>query len=445
MAPTTEPHPNATLWAQATAIQSIRSLVPVVLEFKGTVFPKWRMFFTIAVTTYALEDHLTTATPSTDATWLRLNAMVLRWLYASMSMDIVDLVMPSDVTKATAYTVWNAVLGLFSDNKKNREIYLAEEFRSIKQEDRSITDYLHLQKTAADALAEVGASVSDEDLVTNVIKGLHERIDSVGDNAPLITPYPSFLQFRNMLLLHEMKASRRFGNTSASAFYSTKAPASTPPHGGGQSSGAGGGASQGAGGGQPWRPPVNAHNPHVSGYGRNRGQEQEPGTGSLLGRGPAPRAHAHMTAVNHGYGAPPPGYGAPPSSYGVPPYGAPPTGIAPHVHAHFATPPTSAPSWDTAALSQHFTNMALQQLQPEWVMDSGATAHLSSNAGILNSLSPHPMYRHVVVGDGSTVPVTTSGHSSLPSNLPNHPLHLRHVLVTPRIIKNLISVHQIFF
>ena len=52
------------------------------------------------------------------------------------------------------------------------------------------------------------------------------------------------------------------------------------------------------------------------------------------------------------------------------------------------------------------------------------------------------MYRHVVVGNGSTVPVTTSGHSSLPSFFPNRPLHLRHVLVTPNIIKNLISVRQ---
>ena len=63
MAPPPEPHPNAHLWAQATAIQSVRSLVPVVLDFKSNVFPKWRTFFTIAVTTYALEDHLTTTTP----------------------------------------------------------------------------------------------------------------------------------------------------------------------------------------------------------------------------------------------------------------------------------------------------------------------------------------------------------------------------------------------
>ena len=132
--------------------------------------------------------------------------------------------------------------------------------------------------------------------------------------------------------------------------------------------------------------------------------------------------------------APPAAPGTHYGGYGSVPYGA----ALPYV-----APPTPAPSWDTAALAQHFTNMTLQQPAPEWVMDSGATAHLSSDAGILSSLSHHPIYRHVVVGDGSTVPVTTSGHSSLPSLFPNRPLHLRHVLVTPSIIKNLISVRKL--
>ena len=188
--PPPEPHPHAHLWAQATAIQNVRSLVPIVLDLKVLTFPKWRTFFLMAVTTYALEDHLTTEKPPTDPTWLRLDATVLRWLYGSMAMDIVDLVMAAD---ATAFTVWTAIAGLFNDNQKSREIYLAEAFRTIRQEDRSIADYLLLQKTAADALVEVGAPVSDSDLVTNVIKGLHEDYDNITDLAPLLKPYPSFL------------------------------------------------------------------------------------------------------------------------------------------------------------------------------------------------------------------------------------------------------------
>jgi hypothetical protein len=123
----------------------------------------------MAITTYALEDHLTSDKPSTDTTWLRLNALVLRWLYGSMAMDIVDLVMPTstatDAPIATANMVWLSVHGLFNDNKKTHEVYLAEEFRNVKQGDISVGDYLNRQKATADTLAEAGAPVSDSDLV----------------------------------------------------------------------------------------------------------------------------------------------------------------------------------------------------------------------------------------------------------------------------------------
>jgi hypothetical protein len=97
--------------------------------------------------------------------------------------------------------------------------------------DLSVGDYLNRQKAVSDALAEVGAPVSDSDLVTNVIKGLNERFDSVADIAPLLTPFPTFLNFRNMLLLQEMKVAHRTANTSASAFIA-KGPVPPPLAGG---------------------------------------------------------------------------------------------------------------------------------------------------------------------------------------------------------------------
>jgi hypothetical protein len=146
-------------------------------------------------------------------------------------------------------------------------------------------------------------------------------------------------------------------------------------------------------------------------------------------------ASAYGTAT---YGAPPGvGHGAPYSApYGAP-YGAPFTGIVSHT-----APSASAQSWDTSVLAQHFNNLTLQPPPPEYVFDSGATAHLVNDAGILSSLSPHPIYRHVTIGDGSSVPVSSSGHASFPSFFSNRPLYLRDVLVTPRIFKNLISVRQ---
>jgi hypothetical protein len=201
----------------------------------------------MAVTTYALEDHLTSVKPSTNATWLRLDALVLCWLYGSMDLDLVNLVMPTstaaDAPVATTNTVWLAVHGLFNDNKKTREVYLAEEFWNVKQGDLSVGDNFNCHKAAADALVTnvTKAPVFDSDLVTNVIKGLDERFNSVADITPLLTPFPIFLNFHNMLLLQEMKVARHTANTSDSAFLA-KGPASPPPDGGLPPPSTGGGA-----------------------------------------------------------------------------------------------------------------------------------------------------------------------------------------------------------
>nr|GEW15293.1 ribonuclease H-like domain-containing protein [Tanacetum cinerariifolium] len=73
-------------------------------------------------------------------------------------------------------------------------------------------------------------------------------------------------------------------------------------------------------------------------------------------------------------------------------------------------------------------------------MDTGASSHLTDNAGILISFSNSSMYTSVFVGNGHFIPVTHTEHSFL--HTPSKPLHLNHILVTPHIIKNLILVRQ---
>ncbi|GJY73210.1 ribonuclease H-like domain-containing protein [Tanacetum coccineum] len=73
-------------------------------------------------------------------------------------------------------------------------------------------------------------------------------------------------------------------------------------------------------------------------------------------------------------------------------------------------------------------------------MDMGASSHLADNIDILNYFSNSSIYSFVFVGNGHSIPVTQTGHSFLHTS--SKPLHLNHILVTPHIIKNLISVRQ---
>ena len=85
--------------------------------------------------------------------------------------------------------------------------------------------------------------------------------------------------------------------------------------------------------------------------------------------------------------------------------------------------------------------MTLNQPQQtnEWYFDSGATSHMSPSSSSLSHILP-TRYRtpcSIVVGNGSLLPVTSTGNTDLTAQL-----HLNNVLVSPQLIKNLISVRQ---
>lgn len=77
----------------------------------------------------------------------------------------------------------------------------------------------------------------------------------------------------------------------------------------------------------------------------------------------------------------------------------------------------------------------------EWFMDSSATSHMTSNNGNLPSSFSFPSsFGLVILGDGSTLPITHTGHLVHPT--PTKPLQLRNTLVVPRLIKNLVYVQR---
>ncbi|GJV07782.1 ribonuclease H-like domain-containing protein [Tanacetum coccineum] len=94
--------------------------------------------------------------------------------------------------------------------------------------------------------------------------------------------------------------------------------------------------------------------------------------------------------------------------------------------------------YKATSLPTLFSTMTFQD--PTWNMDTGATSHLISNARNLSTIFNKRLFPSIHVGDGNSIPVTNTGHSILSSI--HRPLHLYNVLVTPNIIKNLISVRQ---
>jgi histone deacetylase 1/2 len=74
-------------------------------------------------------------------------------------------------------------------------------------------------------------------------------------------------------------------------------------------------------------------------------------------------------------------------------------------------------------------------------LDTGAPAHMFSNPGNLHSLRPSHSSSQIVVGNGGLLPITHLGTGSLITT--SSPLQLRNVLLSPSLIKNLLSVRQL--
>jgi len=116
-----------------------------------------------------------------------------------------------------------------------------------------------------------------------------------------------------------------------------------------------------------------------------------------------------------------------------------PDGTGQWVAPGYYNPVAGLPSWDPTALASAFSTTSLTPpTSNEWYFDSGATSHMTSQSSLSHVLLPrYPTPSSIVVGNGSLLPVTATGSTELSRNL-----RLNNVLVSPQIIKNLISVRQ---
>ncbi|KAJ9552319.1 hypothetical protein OSB04_016364 [Centaurea solstitialis] len=87
-----------------------------------------------------------------------------------------------------------------------------------------------------------------------------------------------------------------------------------------------------------------------------------------------------------------------------------------------------------------FHTMHLQPPDNKWYMDTGSTAHLTSDSGKISNLFCLSKPRSLLVGNGYPIPII--GHGSTTLSHLNHKYYLNHVYHVARILKNLISVRK---
>lgn len=394
-----------------------------MLDLDECNYDAWRELLLMHCLTFDVIGHVdgsSVPTGDDDAAWHKRDALVKLWLYGTLAKPLFKTTFKKG---GNAHDVWTRIENQFRNNKEARVMQLDCDLRSKEIGDLSIHEYCQQLKSVADLLANLESPVSDKTLVMYMLNGLNEKFDYVLNVIKHQKPFPSFEDAKNMLEMEETrlkKTHKVVASHNDHSSSSTALVASTTP--------------------SPPQPQFNNS--------RNNGRGNRCGN---RGRGRYNNNYHHRPPYN--WNPPPFWYGsynnnwqpnpqASPSPWQMFPQGQYPPRPQP---LQSPTPPeahlANANLMPTKDFAEAFNTMTLTDPSHNgWFMDSGATAHLASSSGMLQSVFNSNIGTSVTVGNGSSIPVSFSGYSSIPSQ--SRLLHLKNVLVTPNIVKNLVSVRR---
>ncbi|CAM0908981.1 unnamed protein product [Alopecurus aequalis] len=301
----------------------IHDYIKFQVNSSGANFSKWRQIFKFLLTMYKVLDHVTegAAPRNPDDNWLAVDIHISLWFMATLSDDLYHLLQGPD---GLACTTWTRLQRFFLDNQSSRYLFLSKAFRNTPRGDMSIATYASKLQSIADDLDAIGRPVDDRDLTLQFIDGLGDRYKL--QEEILKGALPSFADACSRLQLAEVSSDN--GNAQAFAV-----------------------------------------------HGADRGQ---PSNGSGRGGRTSARQHLQRTpAWRSGRARPWPRHVS--SWWLFRTHG----GALPPAHSPWVPPNAASPvspySFDHAAMIHAATSNGQYQPQqpPEWIVDSGASSHIT--------------------------------------------------------------------
>lgn len=191
----------------------MKALVPVTLDVAAANYTKWRGLFLVALSKYALTEHvLSDEHLPHRADWKQMDCVVLAWLYCTISTDLLQEVLSVDTT---ARLVWITLEHQFLGNCEHRAITLTADFHHFQQGDLNVADFCRKLKAMADQLGDLGEPVKDRTLVLTALNGLSEQYSHFRSLVAMQQPFPCFAALRTQLHLEELSQTPRPGARAA--------------------------------------------------------------------------------------------------------------------------------------------------------------------------------------------------------------------------------------
>ena len=372
------------------------------------------------------------------ARWWGLDQKVLGLLLSSMEEDIATQL----IGCKTAAAVWTAVHTMFGAQNRANVRHIRKKLQTTRKGDMSAAMYMHTMKSFADAMATAGAPITDDELVDYIITGLGPSYNSIAGALTVGNVSVTYADFYSHVLSFEGLQAQQ----AETVEWSSSANAASRP------------GVFGGGSGAPWPrapaspaggPPAGSFQPGYGGrpnYGGNGGGQYTAGYGG------------------GGYGQNPGGYGQPygqpaGGGNGRPNYGGNGGGNRQNggngrrrqrpqcqicgYWGHIASECRNRfnPDFVRANNQQRSGNSAStsSHVPPPWIMDTGATDHLTNDLQRLHMQERYGGTDQVQVANGTGLSIAHIGHSSLAGSQ----LKLNYILHVPLISQHLLSVYRL--
>ncbi|XP_071713105.1 uncharacterized protein [Rutidosis leptorrhynchoides] len=193
----------------AITVNNIKNIIPITLDIDTSQYLTWAELFQIHYRAYQVIDHILPKTPDSSSassatsdtqaakpeSWDRLDAIVLQWIYGTISTNFLTTVMKQNTNAAGA---WEHITQIFQDNKNVRYVHLHHKFTNIKLENfTTVSAYCQELKTLADQLENVSPAIEEDRLVLQLISGLSESYKTMGSHLAYTKSIPYFYDARS--------------------------------------------------------------------------------------------------------------------------------------------------------------------------------------------------------------------------------------------------------
>ncbi|XP_023762277.1 uncharacterized protein LOC111910675 [Lactuca sativa] len=162
-----------------------------------------------------VSDHITGDSKpkgNDDEEWDCVDAPIKSWFFSTCDPSLLQII-SSD--HCTAKDLWENLEKFFLNNKMSCMLELQDQFRNTRKGSSSITEFCHTLKNLVNDLKDVDSSITEVELVMQILRQLPPSYHNIMDVITNTKPFLTFLEAKNMLLLHESREANSDSTTEA--------------------------------------------------------------------------------------------------------------------------------------------------------------------------------------------------------------------------------------